>query len=190
MNRNKIKSKNESGFTLIELLVVISIIGLLSSAVLTTVSKVRSRARDVKRIEDTRVIINALALEYSTRGKFPCHALYDISSVDGDITNANFMKFLITDDLVKKAPADPLNLYSTNKYYYAYGTFKSKTNGPCGQVAYLDYTTENPISSCIANGLLFNGNHCHVFYPNPPNCPPWQDATLDSCNLKDTVNDY
>jgi len=52
------------GFTLIELLVVISIIGLLSSIVLTSVNSARAKARDARRLADLRQIQNALALYY------------------------------------------------------------------------------------------------------------------------------
>ena len=53
-------SKLDRGFTLIELLVVIAIIGLLSTIVITSVSTVRKRARDARRIADMRTISTAL----------------------------------------------------------------------------------------------------------------------------------
>ncbi|OGZ96204.1 MAG: hypothetical protein A3J10_02315 [Candidatus Sungbacteria bacterium RIFCSPLOWO2_02_FULL_54_10] len=53
-------SKRISGFTLIELLVVISIIGLLSSIVLTSVNSARSKARNVREKADVKQIITAL----------------------------------------------------------------------------------------------------------------------------------
>ncbi len=54
-----------SGFTLIELLVVISIIGLLSSIVLTSVNSARSKARNVRERADVNQIIKALELARS-----------------------------------------------------------------------------------------------------------------------------
>ena len=59
------------GFTLIELLVVISIISLLSSAVLVALSSTRLRAYDTKRIADMRSITTALALFYSQKNRYP-----------------------------------------------------------------------------------------------------------------------
>lgn len=54
-----------SVFTLIELLVVISIIGLLSSIVLTSVNSARSKARNAREKSDVRQIITALELARS-----------------------------------------------------------------------------------------------------------------------------
>jgi prepilin-type N-terminal cleavage/methylation domain-containing protein len=55
-------NKNKKGFTLIELLMVISIIGLLSSIVLSSLSTARQKARDTKRIADLKQIQNAVEL--------------------------------------------------------------------------------------------------------------------------------
>jgi len=57
--------RNLSGFTLIELLVVISIIGLLSSIVLTSVNSARSKARNAREKVDVKQIITALELARS-----------------------------------------------------------------------------------------------------------------------------
>jgi prepilin-type N-terminal cleavage/methylation domain-containing protein len=61
----------EQGFTLIELLVVISIIGVLSSVVLTSLNSARSKARDSKRVQDKRQMILALNLYYDTNLAWP-----------------------------------------------------------------------------------------------------------------------
>lgn len=63
--------KLRGGFTLIELLVVISIIGLLSSVVLTAVNSVRVKARDNQRIQNLRQIALALQLYYDKEGHYP-----------------------------------------------------------------------------------------------------------------------
>ncbi len=61
---------NKSGFTLIELLVVISIIGLLSSIVLTSVNSARAKARDARRKSDLHTIQLALELYYDKYGTY------------------------------------------------------------------------------------------------------------------------
>lgn len=58
------------GFTLIELLVVISIIGLLSSIVLTSVNSARAKARDVRRKADLHAIQLALEFYYDKYGTY------------------------------------------------------------------------------------------------------------------------
>ncbi len=60
-----------TGFTLVELLVVISIIGLLSSIVLTTVNSARAKARDARRIADFKQIQTALEFYYDKYGVYP-----------------------------------------------------------------------------------------------------------------------
>ncbi|MFY9462858.1 MAG: prepilin-type N-terminal cleavage/methylation domain-containing protein [Candidatus Sungiibacteriota bacterium] len=67
----KSQSKLYAGFTLIELLVVISIIGLLSSIVLTSVNSARAKARDARRIADLKQIQTALEFYYDTNGQYP-----------------------------------------------------------------------------------------------------------------------
>lgn len=63
--------KKSSGFTLIELLVVMSIISLLSSVVMTSVSRARIKARDTARLTNLKQIQTALALYYSDSGVYP-----------------------------------------------------------------------------------------------------------------------
>ncbi len=63
--------RQKEGFTLIELLVVISIIGLLSSIVLTSVNSARAKARDARRIVDFKEIQKALEFYYDANGSYP-----------------------------------------------------------------------------------------------------------------------
>lgn len=67
-----LKSKTHIlGFTLIELLVVISIIGLLSSVVLTSINSARIRSRDSERVQSLVQLRNALELYKADNGSYP-----------------------------------------------------------------------------------------------------------------------
>ncbi len=59
------------GFTLIELLVTTTIIGVLATAGTTAYSTVRTKARDAKRVADTRTIRNAIELYFEQHGRYP-----------------------------------------------------------------------------------------------------------------------
>ena len=59
------------GFSLAELLIVISIIGVLSTVVISSTSISRSRARDVRRIGDLKEVQLALALYYDVNRSYP-----------------------------------------------------------------------------------------------------------------------
>ena len=63
-------SNSNKGFTLIELLVVISIIGVLSGVVLSSLQSARAKARDTRRIQDLNQIRTALFLYYDTYGNW------------------------------------------------------------------------------------------------------------------------
>jgi prepilin-type N-terminal cleavage/methylation domain-containing protein len=62
------------GFTIIELLVVVAIIGLLSSVILASMNKSRGRARDTRRSEDVKQLVNAVNLYATENGPFPLGA--------------------------------------------------------------------------------------------------------------------
>jgi prepilin-type N-terminal cleavage/methylation domain-containing protein len=59
------------GFTLIELLVVISIIGMLSSVVLSSLNTARGKARDATRISQLQEVRKAIDIYYSQFGTYP-----------------------------------------------------------------------------------------------------------------------
>ena len=117
--------RERNGFTLIELLVVIAIIGLLASIVFTSVSNVRMKARDARRISDLHQIRNALEIFYNTYGYYPNAKDQTVCTPAGWgggrstsvlcggsmwlTDNANFSQFM------PQVPVDPIN-NPTNVY--------------------------------------------------------------------------
>lgn len=108
--RNKFSIKK--GFTLIEILIVISIIGILSSLLLSNLQDARARARDTQRKNDLKQVKTALRMYYNDNQQYPdddgsgnisCCAWGNPFIVSG----ATYMKAL---------PQDPLG--SNYSYYY------------------------------------------------------------------------
>ena len=64
-------NNTKKGFTLIELLVVISIIGLMSSVVLTALQGAREKARDAARTQTIAEYKKAILLAYDANGEYP-----------------------------------------------------------------------------------------------------------------------
>ncbi len=64
------KNIKTKGFTLIELLVVISIIGLLSSVILSGLSSARGKSKDSSIISEVLQLRNLIHLEYSDTGSY------------------------------------------------------------------------------------------------------------------------
>lgn len=59
------------GFTMIELMVVISIIGLLSSVIISSVSVSRDKANVAQRLSSAKEVEKALEVYYSNTGSYP-----------------------------------------------------------------------------------------------------------------------
>lgn len=134
--------KNHKGFTLIELLVVIAIISLLSSVVLASLNSARMKARDAARITEIKQIKNGLELYITKHGKLPYVWEYGRSNVSPNFwdgwwdlsTNptGGFLSFLVSDGILPKSPADPMNTPvgfngdpyygSEKKFYFYYAT--------------------------------------------------------------------
>lgn len=65
------KTRQQKGFTLIELLMVISMMTLLSSIVFSSGAMARRSARDIRRIQDVKAMIQALESYYLDHGYWP-----------------------------------------------------------------------------------------------------------------------
>ena len=76
------------GFTLIELLVVIAIIGLLTSVVMISMTTVRSKSRDTRRMRDLQEIQKALALYVTNTGNYPVSPAATVLSGSDMVTDA------------------------------------------------------------------------------------------------------
>jgi prepilin-type N-terminal cleavage/methylation domain-containing protein len=83
------KRKLQQGFTLIELLVVIAIIGLISSIVITSLSKIRVKARDTKRIADLRQVNTAIQQYLFDKGHAPYLDTFDCEAANAGNSNCD-----------------------------------------------------------------------------------------------------
>jgi prepilin-type N-terminal cleavage/methylation domain-containing protein len=111
------------GFTLIELLVVISIIGVLSTIVLSSLSSARLKARNAKRIRDLHEVSLALELYYSDYNAYPAP---DGASTDrsqcaawGSLAANSVIPGLIP-TYIREFPTDPAMQASGNHACYRY----------------------------------------------------------------------
>lgn len=115
------------GFTLIELLVVISIIGILSAVVLSSLNTARGRARDAARLSDMHQIQTALELYFNNHNTYPNSNFLGCGgweSTGADATNDNFVAGLVSDGVLPKGVKDPnpaLEGACGNYAYYYYG---------------------------------------------------------------------
>lgn len=105
----------KKGFTLIELLVVISIIGILSSVVMSSLNQARIKARDARRVSDLQELQKALEMYYSDNGHYP----YDLSNGTGTYADCwagsgnnwipNSGNYSWSTNYISKQPQDPVD---------------------------------------------------------------------------------
>jgi type II secretion system protein G len=146
------------GFTLIELLVVISIIGMLSSIVLSSLNDARAKARDARRMSDIKQIQNALELYRVDHGSYP--VVYP-TSPSYAMTNSNSgsysgrwnntttgLKILETKKYITQLPTDP-------KPSTGYGLTWSHGDA-YGYTYYAPYNTTGTLwNGCPADGSVY-----------------------------------
>ncbi len=158
---------SQKGFTLVELLVVISIIGLLSSIVLTSVNSARAKARDARRIADFKQIQTALEFFYDSQGKYPQspgHATWsghwaNFSQCLETGTNCGFTVSNYTSPIAK-VPQDPRRtttdpFANDTTYYPGYPTGCS--DGQSYRIK-ADLETDNAALAGSVKGSFYNNN--------------------------------
>jgi type II secretion system protein G len=133
--------KHNSGFTLIELLVVIAIIGLLASAILSSLQDARALARDNVRLSDMHQIQIALEQFHLEHGRYPDRTNDNVSSAGeyigvGDDIDAALAPYL------NPVPSDPL--HDGVLYYYSYDSHH-----------YIDLDCSTPTAQ---NGMVYGFN--------------------------------
>lgn len=102
-------NKTKRGFTLIEMMVVISIIGLMSSVVLSAVTSARVKARDTQRKTQTAQFRNALELYFSANGRYPCgnsSCSTGVVPITGDALSTPGVA-LVSGGFIPSIPSDP-----------------------------------------------------------------------------------
>ncbi len=109
-NRGTFANGSPTGFTLIELLVVISIIGLVSSVIITSIDSARIKGRDTQRISQLNQFMRALEIYYSVNGAYPCSDTTVIPcpiSVRPLTSVMNVGQALVSSGAIPEIPSDP-----------------------------------------------------------------------------------
>ena len=112
----------KQSFTLIELLVVIAIIGLLSTVVLISLSGVRAKARDARRLSDMKTLRTAIDMyvsdhngnPFSTNNVPVCLGIPSTETCWGDTFKGNDALNAALAPYLDSIPKDPL--YGARKY--------------------------------------------------------------------------
>lgn len=99
------------GFTLIELIIVVTIIGILSSLLLSNLVGIRGRVRDGQRKSDLAQIKQALEIYRSDNGAYP------LDSGELNLSRCGEKFETSTNVYMQKIPCDPLNTFP---YTYRY----------------------------------------------------------------------
>ncbi len=111
---------SKKGFTLVELLVVVSIIGLLSSIVVSSLNTARAKGRDAVRMSTLHQVRTAVEAYFNDNGFYPqCTGPNDLCTSTGYQGDINTLAIKPT--YMSSVPLDPTNINGQYGYYYARG---------------------------------------------------------------------
>lgn len=125
-----ISLSKKKGFTLVELVVVITIIGLISSIVLSSIIRARSKARDSHRIAQLSMVQDALELYWTDRRYYPPNTTSNTAWTSTSTWSSNIQAQLVANGYIRSVPLDPVNLLNCNgtaDCYYRYYRYVSGT---------------------------------------------------------------
>lgn len=179
--------KQKNGFTLIELLVVISIIGMLSSVVLSSVNRARISAQDTRRKSDLRQINIAINLFYNEYGRMPKNYNCDVSYCPGGNGNWGACDGPVPD----VAGTDSTNLVpaaynASMQELVTAGFLPSVPNSPSGGpgYCYFNFGVGTPAGALIMTGLQSGSP---TVYGVSPSCRPWASVGATWCEQKSSM---
>lgn len=179
-------NRQKNGFTLIELLVTMSIIGMLSSIVISSVNRARISAQDTRRKTDLRQINLAINLFYNQYGRMPRNYNCNVSYCPGG--NGNFGA---CDGPVPNVPGTD----STNLIIPAYnasmqelvtaGFLPAIPHSPPGGPGYCYYNFgAGSIGAVMMTGLESGSP---TVYGVSPSCRPWTSVGATWCEQKSSM---
>ena len=136
--------KKQKSFTLIELLVVIAIIGILAAIALPSLSNVRAKARDARRVTDLDQLAKAMELYFSDNNRYPIWESGCLETPGNPlISTTTSPPAFFSAQYMKTIPKDPL----PNKYCYFY-----KSDGTGGNFKIAAYLEKDFVRSANDDG--------------------------------------